>query len=308
MSRLLMAWLIVGCGLEGPPHMSPGAGRVQQPVFRARTELVRIDALVTDEGTPVTGLTAGDFEVLDNGVRQRVTAAGAVGSVQLGVVLDVSGSMTGDRLATARSATADLLRRLARDDRFALVAFGDHVERIAGPGTSIADAVAALNTVRAGGGTALLDGTYAGILEADGGPGPKLLVVMTDGRNNSSWLPGSDVIDSARRHETVIYPVAVGVDREWTRGVTPLRGTSDSLALLHVIAEQTGGRAVEAEWDTRLGEVFQHILREYRQRYIVTFTPEGVEAGDGWHTLQVKVKRRGVLVRARTRYWAGPKN
>lgn len=277
----------------------------QQPVFRARTELVRIDALVTDDGNPVTGLTADDFEVRDNGVPQRVTAAGAVEAVQLGVVLDISGSMTGERLEIARTATADLLYRLARGDRFAIVAFGDQVARLTTPGVSVFDASMALAQMRAGGGTALLDGLYAGILHADQGPGPKLLVLMTDGRNNSSWLSGTSVIDSARRHETVIYPVAVGVDRKWTAGVTPLRRTSDSLALLEVIAEQTGGRAVEAEWNTRLGEVFQQILREYRQRYILTFTPEGVATGDGWHTLDVKVKRRGALVRARTRYWTG---
>ncbi len=73
-----------------------GTFPLQQPTFRARTELVRIDALVTDDGAPVAGLTASDFEVRDNGIRQRVTAAGTVEAVQLGVVLDVSGSMTGE--------------------------------------------------------------------------------------------------------------------------------------------------------------------------------------------------------------------
>ena len=85
---------------------------------------------MTDEGAPVTGLTAADFEVRDKGVRQRVTAAGSVEAVQLGVVLDVSGSMTGERLAIARKATTDLLSHLTRDDRFAIVAFGDQVGRV----------------------------------------------------------------------------------------------------------------------------------------------------------------------------------
>ena len=276
-------------------------------MFRARTELVRIDVLVTDDGAPVTGLTAADFEVRDKGVRQRVTAAGSVDAVQLGVVLDVSGSMTGERLAIARKATTDLLRQLTRDDRFAIVAFGDQVGRVAEPGASVADAAAGLDRMRAGGSTALLDGTYAGILEADGGPGPKLLLVMTDGRNNSSWLQASAVIDTARRHETVIYPVAVEIDTTWNGAVSPRLRTSDAVALLQVMADETGGRYVKAEWDSRLGETFQRILREYRQRYILTFTPEGVQTGDGWHALEVKVKRGGALVRARSRYWAGGK-
>ena len=84
--------------------------------------------------------------------------------------------------------------------------------------------------------------------------------------------------------------------------VTP---AADHLALLRAIAEQTGGRQIDAQWDTTLDTVFQQILREYRQRYILSFAPEGVASGDGWHALDVKVKRRGAVVRARTRYWAG---
>lgn len=295
MTRLLLATAIVA-GAAG--------AEVQQPVFRARTELVRIDVLVTDDGAPVTGLAAADFVVRDNGVTQRVTAAGAVDAVQLGVVLDVSGSMTGERLAIARQATTDLLHRLAPADRFAIVAFADQVGRVAFPGASVADAAVALEHMGAGGSTALLDGTYAGILDADSGPGPKLLLVMTDGRNNTSWLQASAVLDVARRHETVIYPVAVEIDTE--QGVvSPFFKTSDALALLQMMADQTGGRYVTAKWNRSLGETFQQILREYRQRYILTFTPEGVRSGDGWHALEVTVKRGGALVRARTRYWAG---
>lgn len=148
---------------------------------------------------------------------------------------------------------------------------------------------------------------------------------MTDGRNNSSWLKATDVLDVARRHEAVIYPVAVGAieadtagsrggnplpmamgsDKAWRAGASPTFTTSDSRALLRVIADETGGRPIDAEWNRELGAVFGRILDEYRQRYILSFTPEGVGTADGWHTLDVKVKRRGLDVRSRTRYWAG---
>jgi VWFA-related protein len=282
------------------------AAGAAQPTFRARTELVRLDVLVTDDGVPVAGLTAGDFEVRDNGVRQRLAAAAAVESVQLVVVLDVSGSMTGERIALARAATRELLAQLEPADSAALVAFGDQVGLLAGRGTTAARAAGALELVEPAGGTALVDGLYAGILEAGAEPGPRLVLAMTDGRNNSSWLKTADVVDVARRWEAVIYPVAVGADRQWVRGVAPDLRTSDSLALLRVIAEDTGGRAIEASWNAGLGAVFRRILAEYRQRYILSFTPEGVSTGDGWHRLEVKVKRRGTRIRARTSYWAGP--
>ena len=193
---------------------------LSQPVFRAGTELVRIDALVTDDGVPVEGLTANDFEVRDNRVAQTVAAIATIESVQLGVVLDASGSMTGGRMALARRATSDLLGQLTQADRFSVVAFGDQVAIVANRGTSVADAVAALESLQAGGGTALLDATFAGILAADGGDGPKLLLVLTDGGNNASWLQAGAVIDAARRHETVVYPVAVDPDRRWPSRVS----------------------------------------------------------------------------------------
>jgi len=283
------------------------AAQPPQPTFRASTELVRIDALVTGKGGPIAGLTSADFEVKDNGVVQKIQAISTVAAVQLGVVLDVSGSMSGERMEIARTATLDLLAKLAGSDRFAVVASGDQVARVTTPGAPVADAGAALASIRAGGATALVDGIYGGIIEAAQSPGPTLLVVMTDGRNNASWLTGGGIVDAARRHEAVIYPVAVSIDPGWTTGVLAERQTRDSLALLHVLAEETGGRTLTAEWNRRLGEVFTQILGEYRQRYIITFTPEGVAGGSGWHALSVRVKRRGASVRARSGYWSDVK-
>lgn len=298
----------------------------QEPLFRARVEAVRLDVLVTRDGVPVRGLTTDDFEVRDNGVPQQVTSVSARETVQLGIVLDTSGSMTGQRIAIARAATAELVGQLAPRDTVAVVAFGDQVTSMArqsGPDTFPLDA---LGRLEAGGSTALLDGIYAGLLETGPARGPRLLLVMTDGRNNLSAISGARVVDVARRLETAIYPVAVEVDqdRQVIRGWLNRRdgsaqqghpsdsvfrsdtkqGTSDAMALLHVLADATGGRAIEAQWDTRLGSVFRSVLEEYRQRYIVTYTPDGVGSGDGWHTVDVKVKRRGLVVRSRTRYWS----
>jgi VWFA-related protein len=145
--------------------------------------------------------------------------------------------------------------------------------------------------------------------EAD--PGPKLLLAMTDGRNNVSWLQGRDVIDAARRTETVIYPVAVGVapqvvhDMDIHRLSRLLGG--DAFALLRLFAADTGGRVITAEWTENLVAVFSSILKEYRQRYLLSFTPEGVGTNDGWHALEVKL-RRGLKgrVHARRGYLSTP--
>jgi VWFA-related protein len=282
---------------------------MQMPVFRTRTDLVRIDALVEDDGRPVTSLTARDFIVRDNGVVQELRAAHAVEAVDLGIVLDVSGSMSRDRLERSAAALEALEAGLAPTDRYHAFAFANQVRSIGASltGAQMADG---LRKVIVGGQTALVDAAYAAIIKTDTAPGPKLLLVMTDGRNNSSWLRGQDLVDTARRHETVIYPVAVGVasnvaDMSRLKLLSIVGG--DTIAFLRILATETGGRVITAEWTAKLGDVFRAILKEYRQRYLLTFTPEGVGTDDGWHTLEVKLN--GGLkgrVHARRGYLAAP--
>ena len=69
----------------------------QQPQFSTQIEHVRVDVLVSNRGRPVTGLRPADFEILDNGVPQRVEFA-SFDEIPLNViiVLDASESVAGD--------------------------------------------------------------------------------------------------------------------------------------------------------------------------------------------------------------------
>ena len=176
------------------------------------------------------------------------------------------------------------------------------------------------------GSTSLVDAAYTGVIAADTAPGPKLLVLLTDGRNNASWLQARDVIDAARRHEVVAYAVSVGSTPSpltatvptSDRGVDVRNGAivelrsaggrerfNDADRLLRALGKETGGRLITATWNDDLSALFRSILDEYRQRYILSFRPEGVGHGDGWHTLSVKL-RHGAKgdVYARSGYWS----
>jgi hypothetical protein len=67
------------------------------------------------------------------------------------------------------------------------------------------------------------------------------------------------------------------------------------------LADETGGNYLEAERSDRLREVFVRIMTEFRSRYLLTYTPTGVDAG-GWHPIQVKVKNKRGSVTARRGY------
>jgi Ca-activated chloride channel homolog len=264
-------------------------GQAQPPTFSAKVEAVRVDALVTDRGQPVLGLKPTDFEVLDNGVPQQVDLV-SYEQIPLNVVLalDMSGSVAGDRLDHLRAAGGTLLSALKKDDQAALVTFSHVVTLAARLTTDVATVREALGRAVGVGSTALADGAYAGLIVGESDVGRALLIVFSDGLDTVSWLTPEIVIETAKRSDVVVYGVAIGRGKpEFLRELTSL----------------TGGRLFEVDKTANLSAIFLEVLQEFRQRYLVSYTPRGV-AKDGWHRLDVRVKRKAT-VKARPGYLAG---
>jgi VWFA-related protein len=268
------------------------AGR-QTPTFSSRVEAVRVDVLVTERGQAVLGLKPADFEVIDNGVAQEVDLA-AFDSIPLNVVLalDVSGSMVGEPLAELKAASRAVVHGLAPDDRAGLVTFS-HLVDVRRPLTrdraSLQDA---LDASWSGGETALVDASQAAVILGESDVGRALVILFSDGVDTTSWLAPASVIRAARRTDAVVYAVSSP-----GAGATP--------KFLDDLCETTGGRLLEVQSTDRLTPVLLQILEEFRQRYVISYTPRGVSR-DGWHALRVRVKNRGVSVKARPGYLAGP--
>ena len=105
--------------------------RASFDVLQDNVDLVRVNALVTEKGRPIAGLTAQDFEVLDNGVPQRVQVD-ALQDVPIDVVLvvDAGGSIGGDAARLERAAQS-VIADLRAQDRVAAVRFTHRVEVLA---------------------------------------------------------------------------------------------------------------------------------------------------------------------------------
>ena len=82
--------------------------------------------------------------------------------------------------------------------------------------------------------------------------------------------------------------------------VTPEGGSPH---FLRDVAEETGGKVLEVRSNDRLEAAFVQILEEFRQRYLLSYSPAGATK-PGWHKIEVRVKRRGVTVKARPGYFA----
>jgi VWFA-related protein len=265
--------------------------RTQDVSFSSQTRAVRVDALVTDKGQPLPGLVASDFEVRDNGVPQQIDLVN-FDQIPLNVTLalDMSDSVAGERLDRLRAAAGGLLAGLRPKDQAALITLSHIVQLRAGLTTDHESVRVALDKARGVGETALVDGIYAGIMVGESDVGRSLLIVFSDGVDTSSWLSPHGILDIAKRSDVVAYGVS-------TRSpLTP--------AFLRDLTSVTGGQLFEVEKTANLDTIFLRVLEEFRRRYLLSYTPRGV-APDGWHRLDVRVKRKAT-VKARPGYLAGP--
>ena len=263
-----------------------------QPNFSVRVEGVRVDALVTDNNRPVLGLGASDFELRDNGVPQSIQLV-SLDRLPLNIVLalDVSISVEGERLERLRRAGHALLASARADDRTGLVTFSETVTLKCALSTDARCLQDALSTVQSGGQTSLIDGTYAAMVLGESEPGRSLVMVFSDRFDTASWLSSARVVDTAKRTDVVVY------------GVMASPGQS---RFLRDLSDTTGGRMLRGDGNEDLSAVFVKILDEFRQRYVLAYTPRGV-AGSGWHALQVRVKKRGATVKTRPGYEVDPR-
>ena len=145
--------------------LGAAVGTAQQPIFTSRVDGVRIDVLVTEDGTAVTGLGAGDFEVRDNGVPQSIDLV-RVGDLPVRVVLtlDASASVGGDRLAVLKRAGRTLIDALGPGDAAALISFNRAVVQRVALTPHLDDVRRALEETEAGGETALIDASLSALL------------------------------------------------------------------------------------------------------------------------------------------------
>jgi VWFA-related protein len=248
-------------------------GAAGQPSFRSRIEVVEVDVAVTRGGATVAGLTASNFAVTDNGVPQNVTAA-LLGAEPLRVtmVLDVSKSVSGSRLASLIKAGNGMVNALGPGDRASLITFSHQVALRVPMGSRFSEIAEVLAGLSGTGATALRDAVYLGLANASDDRSRALLLVFSDGFDTTSFVTTGAVIESARRSNAVVHAVHFQPDK-----------------FLGELTEATGGRTWSARSDRQLEELFGRVLDEMRARYLLTYSPSGPQKS-GWHALKVSLK------------------
>ena len=263
--------------------------------YTSDVDVVEVYATVTAErgGALVGGLQASDFEVRDDGEPRPVTVF-AAGEFPLSVALaiDRSFSMEGRRLAMVRSAAHIFLGALRSDDRALLLAIGGRTETLAPLSTDRPAQHAALERLTAWGTTPLHDAIIEAIDRIQPASGRRALVILSDGDDRYSDQSADAVVARARRADVLIYPIAVG---------------ERSPVLFEWLAEISGGRAYHLRRPEALAPTLSAIADELRHQYLLGYVPNpaSLTGPRAWRPIAVRVKRSGVVVRARTGYFGG---
>lgn len=294
-NSITLACLAGALALAGTGAAGSGGGRLRTDgaaQFTSSVNLVEVYASVLDDsGQPVRGLAAADFEVLEDGVPQKITAFTA-GDFPLTVALalDRSFSMAGPPLTTVQGAARAFLTALRPDDEAAVIGIGSQVTVLAPASETRAQQIAAVDALSAWGTTALHDAIIAAIDAVDGARGRRALVILSDGDDRYSEASAADALARARRSNVMVYPIALGRTRP---------------ALFAELSTLTGGRSYHARELKGLDETVRTIAGQLREQYLIGYTParQPTAGANEWRSISVKVARPGVSVRARDGYY-----
>ncbi|MGE0445881.1 MAG: VWA domain-containing protein [Vicinamibacterales bacterium] len=280
----------------------------QDATFRANVAGVNLDVAVTRNGRPVRGLSARDFILTDSGVTQRVDTA-SLETLPLSVflVLDTSGSVAGEKLASLVTASRALVGALRPGDRVSLVTFSDRVAVRVPLTTDAAAVAAALDTLTPGGQTALRDAAYSALQLLPADKSRPIVLIFSDGRDTASWLTSGDVLGAVRRAGVVIHAVELVEEDVVVREGDVLGGgprPEPSSRFLGDLVASAGGRRWAASEPERLSDLFTDALNEMRSRYLLTYYPTSVDR-EGWHPLSVRLARGRADVTHRPGYQVG---
>jgi VWFA-related protein len=300
--------------------------------FKSSVDLVSVNATVTDSGGRfVPGLRAEDFTIIEDGERQEITQFEAERvPVSLGIVLDTSGSMGGEKIESAREAIRRFYDLLGPDDEMFLYRFDSRPTLVQDWTQDRARLVRALASVRPAGGTAMYDAVAEAIpLAASGSRRKKALVVISDGNDTNSDIEVDEVRQMIRESEIMVY--AIGIDGSgavttrspvpqiprfpipgggpiqipWPRRPSPAPpptrpGMNDRVneRALRMLTDDSGGRTEIIGGARDLDQATAGIAGELSQQYFLGYVSSRPKDGR-WHNITLQVKRGNYHVRAR---------
>ena len=302
LSRALAAIFLILLGTPATP--------AQLPSFASGTDLVILSATAVDRrGRPVTDLERNEVRVFEDGRPQKLEhfSQGREASARLLLLLDASGSMTGElKSASTRMAALQILAALDPEDEAALAAFDHKYWGVVAFTRDRRKVEQAMAEIEPFGATALHDALARASSDlASHGEGRRAVVVLTDGVDTASQLRPDDVLARSQALDVPIYAVSVvsplddpqserfsGRERP---AVAPAAAT-----VLARYAELSGGAAFTVSEIGGLRAAAARIVGELKQQYRLGYDPP--PGPPRFRRIDVRSTRKGVVFRTRRGY------
>jgi Ca-activated chloride channel homolog len=272
--------------------------------YRAAVDLVTINATVTDaDGELVAGLPRDAFQVFEDGrpvdLQQFTNERVPIG---LGLLLDISDSMFGERIADARAAVERFLRDLlSPQDEYFVLAFNHLPHPLTGWTQNPDEVRAALAGIQPNGATAAYDAILAALpLIPERTRQRAALLLISDGADTASDASIRDVRSALLRSDAFVYAIAIDSPE---RQAINTRVSPDTL---RAITDSSGGRTEVVHSSADLVAATTRIAEELNSQYLLGYAsprPDGK-----YHSIRVHVARDGYRVRARNGYVAASRH
>lgn len=290
---------------EVVPPQKPPDELGTNPVI-TNTDLITFTVTVTDTyGRFVSGLGKSAFTVLDEKKPQEITFfSDDDAPVSVGVIFDVSGSMSGDKISRAREALSKFIQTSHNMDEYFLIAFNSRAQLLLDrtrDGNAVLDKLTFVQTKN---NTALYDACYLGVEKVQRGAHTKrALLLISDGQDNNSRYTFNELRRLLKESDVTLYGIGILSGNDSGSGLG-MQGQG----ILDELASVSGGKAFFPRSNAEMDDIFEQIALELRHQYSIGYKPLNFANDGRWHKIKVKVTPpRGLprlFVRSKEGYYA----
>lgn len=271
---------------------------VNAPAYMEEVDVQFVELYTTvldRNGRPVQGLTRDDFRVFEEDQEQQIARFEQVRDLPIhaGILLDVSASMgESHSLDPARQAALQFFQQIVRPkDRAALITFNDRPNLAVQFTNDVSTLAGGLAGLKAERGTSLYDSLIFSLYYFNGIRGQKALLVLSDGKDESSRFTFEDALEYARRAGVTIYAVGLQLPR------------GEAKKQLRTLAEETGGRSFFIDSTDTLAAIYSQVEEELRSQYLIAYQSANPDASGAFRKVDLEVLKPGLEAKTMTGYY-----